>query len=64
MNVREEDCMQIATSKTHGAKTLGVHWNTHSYMLHVSTPLDKLSTKREIASAAAQVWVGCSMGED
>ena len=40
--------MQIAMSKTHGAKALGVHWNTHSDMLHVSTPaegLDKLSTK-------------------
>ena len=51
--------MQIATSKTRGAKALGVHWNTHSDMLHVSTPaqgLDKLSTKREIASAAVQVF--------
>ena len=57
--LREEDSMQIATSKTHGVKALGVHWNTHCNMLHVSTlaqGLDKLPTKREIASAAAQVF--------
>ena len=57
--LREEDSMQITASKTHGTKALGVHWNTHSDMLHVSTPaqgLGKLPTKREIASAAAQVF--------
>ena len=54
-----EDSMQIATSKTYGTKAIGVHWNTHSDMLHVSTSaqgLDKLPTKREIASAVAQVF--------